>query len=152
MLLLMTLPCLLLWRRDVVTTSKLTVSRTSLLLNCTLFNYDLKPVEKDRRLYRGSILVFFWIADSFINTQVKLRLLRQTGMTLVANLALCVAWVPMCGVFTGASYCVTTYPSQLQPEVQFGICAKANYQLCIHVVDLVQRPVSLLLGLVSKSC
>ena len=65
-----------------------------------LFNYDLKPVEKDRRLWSWSTLVSFWIADSFnINTWQIAATGVQAGMTWWQTwLSVWLGYL-MCGVF-----------------------------------------------------
>lgn len=88
-----------LWRRlvDTIQIDGLDDLSTSQLY---LFNYDLKPVESQRRLWSWFNYVFFWVADSFnINTWQIAATGVQAGMTWWQTwLSVWLGYL-LCGVF-----------------------------------------------------
>lgn len=100
-----------------------------------LFNYDLKPVEKDRRLWSWFNFVFFWIADSFnINTWQIAATGVQAGMTWWQTwLSVWLGYL-MCGVFITIGARIGVFY-----HVSFPVAARSSFGIYGSLWPIINR-------------
>lgn len=100
-----------------------------------LFNYDLKPVEKDRRLWSWFNFVFFWIADSFnINTWQIAATGVQAGMTWWQTwLSVWLGYL-LCGVFITIGARIGVFY-----HVSFPVAARSSFGIYGSLWPIINR-------------
>lgn len=100
-----------------------------------LFNYDLKPVERDRRLWSWFNFVFFWIADSFnINTWQIAATGVQAGMTWWQTwLSVWLGYL-MCGVFITIGARIGVFY-----HVSFPVAARSSFGIYGSLWPIINR-------------
>lgn len=100
-----------------------------------LFNYDLKPVEKDRRLWSWFNYVFFWIADSFnINTWQIAATGVQAGMTWWQTwLSVWLGYL-LCGVFITIGARIGVFY-----HVSFPVAARSSFGIYGSLWPIINR-------------
>lgn len=102
-----------------------------------LFNYDLRPVEAERRQWSWYNYVFFWIADSFnINTWMIAATGVQNGMTWWQTWISVWLGYLLCGIFVSVSARIGVVN-----HISFPIAARGSFGIFFAIWPVFNRVV-----------